>query len=387
MSDESDEKVNVSAPWSWLNWEQMNHGRHSTQAAEYLIYSDAWLRRNEISAGPMHLTFGTAIPDDGHIAPVVTLRIDDHLPEFDIQPMEKTDVSGWLNLTIDDEVACLLSLITGVRMRAGGMSREFKEGSDPRGSAHYHFHQTPNWTPLPVRKRIYPGVNTADSREVASWLERYPQLAREDSVALVRAARQFRDALWVAESDPELAWLFLVSAMEGPAGRTATTIDEDPVKMFSREMPDLAEAVGSTGGDDLLRTVAQRLLPIVKATNRFLTFTTTYAPAPPSVRPPEYAQVPWNKLRKKVGQVYSYRSKRLHEGVPFPYPMCVRPDGAIPAPEEVPTGLAAAKGNAAWVAKDLPMHLHIFGYIVRGCLLNWWAERAHQNMEAAASTE
>ncbi|MFF3752976.1 hypothetical protein ACFYYH_21330 [Streptomyces sp. NPDC002018] len=376
MADGSKEEINVSAPWSWLNWEQMNQGRPSGRAAEYLIYSDAWVIRKEISAGPLHLTLGTAFPDQGNIAPVVTLRIDDHLPEFDVQPMSKTDTAGWLNLTIDDELACLLSLITGARMRAGGMSREFREGEDPRGSAHYHFHQAPTWTPLPLRKRIYPGADSADTQDIETWLSGYHALTREDSVALVRAARQFRDALWIAESDPELSWLFLVSALEGPAGRSAVTADEDPVKIFTTEMTSLAEEVRAGGGDELLRSVSQQLLPIVKATNRFLNFVTRYAPEPPSSRPPEHAQVPWSKLRKKVGQVYSYRSKRLHEGVPFPHPMCERPLESIPVPDEIPAGLAAAKGNAAWVAKDLPMHLHMFGHVVRGCLLNWWAERA-----------
>jgi hypothetical protein len=25
-----------------------------------------------------------------------------------------------------------------------------------------------------------------------------------------------------------------------------------------------------------------------------------------------------------------------------------------------------------WQAKDLPMYLHIFAYMTRGALLNWW---------------
>ncbi|MFG3149354.1 hypothetical protein [Streptomyces sp. NPDC048243] len=376
MTDDKTETINVSAPWSWLNWEQFNQGKHSTQAAEYLIYTDAWMTQEEISTGPIHFNFGTAVADQGHIAPAVTLRIDDHLPELDVQPMEKTDTAGWLNLTVDDELACLLSLITGARMRTGGMSREFKENEDPRGTARYNLSRAPEWTPLPMRNPIYPGANMANTGEAATWLNRYPSLTREDSVALIRAARQFRDALWVAESDPELSWLFLVSALEGPAGRSAITAEEDPVSIFTTEMTDLAEEIREKGGDDLLRYVSEELLPIVKATNRFLKFVTRYAPNPPTARPPEDAQIPWEKLRKKVSQVYTYRSKRLHEGVPFPYPMCDRPLQYLPWPDEAPTARAAAKGNAAWVAKDLPMHLHMFGYIVRGCLLNWWAEKS-----------
>jgi hypothetical protein len=35
-----------------------------------------------------------------------------------------------------------------------------------------------------------------------------------DATALVRSARFYSDALWIAEAEPDLAWLFLVSALE-----------------------------------------------------------------------------------------------------------------------------------------------------------------------------
>ena len=41
-------------------------------------------------------------------------------------------------------------------------------------------------------------------------------------------------------------------------------------------------------------------------------------------------------------------------------------------PEERPSYISAGAAGAVWQAKDLPMYLHIFAYMTRGALLNWW---------------
>jgi hypothetical protein len=43
-----------------------------------------------------------------------------------------------------------------------------------------------------------------------------------------------------------------------------------------------------------------------------------------------------------------------------------------PALVEVPLGLSASSYGATWAKKDTPMLLHVFEYIVRGAVLNWW---------------
>ena len=78
-------------------------------------------------------------------------------------------------------------------------------------------------------------------------------------------------------------------------------------------------------------------------------------------------------MQKHLKLIYGYRSKSLHSGVPFPQPMCSAP---FPEPEscatEVPIGLFTSVGGTVWMAKELPMHLHVFADIARGALLNWW---------------
>jgi hypothetical protein len=54
--------------------------------------------------------------------------------------------------------------------------------------------------------------------------------------------------------------------------------------------------------------------------------------------------------------------------------MCDAPD-VLPKSEacaERPTGLAIGVMGGQWLAKDLPLFLSTFEYMVRGALLNWW---------------
>lgn len=49
-----------------------------------------------------------------------------------------------VNLTLDDEIACVLSLVAGVRLRSGGLVRRF-EKEDSRGTPQFYAHVAPDW--------------------------------------------------------------------------------------------------------------------------------------------------------------------------------------------------------------------------------------------------
>ena len=46
---------------------------------------------------------------------------------------------------------------------------------------------------------------------------------------------------------------------------------------------------------------------------------------------------------------------------------------------EIPRGLAAGSRGGSWMAKDMPMLLHTYEYIVRNAILNWWEQTALNN--------
>lgn len=61
---------------------------------------------------------------------------------------------------------------------------------------------------------VLPDVVNTHSLDELNRFEWLLKLSASQSVALVRAARLYQDALWIVESEPGLAWLMFVSALE-----------------------------------------------------------------------------------------------------------------------------------------------------------------------------
>jgi len=201
----------------------------------------------------------------------------------------------------------------------------------------------------------------------------FPELAPRDAVALVRAARLYQDAIWIAESEPNLSWVMFVSAIETAAGHWRSAADP-PVDRLKASKPDLARLLEEAGGEELALKVANQISDYMGATKKFVDFALEFMPEPPIQRPSESFQHPWEQrvMKESLRKIYDWRSRALHSGTPFPFPMCEPPyrDGNEFA--EKPMGLATMAGSAVWVIKDTPMLLHTFEYIVRHVLLKWW---------------
>jgi len=133
----------------------------------------------------------------------------------------------------------------------------------------------------------------------------------------------------------------------------------------------------------VLDTVAEALHLLIGATGKFVAFCTTFVPEPPERRP-EFGKFDFapDSYKAAIKQIYSYRSRALHGGTPFPHPMCMPPmsnhDGNGVAAECL-LSLGEASRGATWVTKDIPMHLHLFAHISRGVLLNWWRSLANNS--------
>ena len=77
-------------------------------------------------------------------------------------------------------------------------------------------------------------------------------------------------------------------------------------------------------------------------------------------------------MKDALMMIYDYRSRALHDGTPFPKPMCEPPELIDNRNSEAPSGLAVGTLGAVWKREDLPMLLHTFEYIARNAILNWW---------------
>ncbi|MFE3196891.1 hypothetical protein [Embleya sp. NPDC059237] len=382
------------APLSWQSWQRREAGVSRAARYEYPLYTDAYVTEYSVSIGPFEF-INTLAHDvrDPRMAPGIVLRLDVH-PDSDTAPYSvgtdlgqlETQAEEWLGLAEHDEVAVLASLALGIRLRSTGATRQFLPDGDPLGQPIEYDHRPPPWTITSnSTSLVLPGYAEREVclTELKDWFDRYRRLPAGDALTLVRAARNYRDALWIADDDPETAWLWLVSALEAAAVREQITgIDKiELLGMWKRKVKRLIE---ETGDEVLLRRVAKELASLGNTTARYLKLVEVYAPGPPLKRPSEHLRVDWSPegLAQAAELIYNYRSRRLHEGTPFPWPMYGAPFHSMAINESVaperPGGIASHSGRNRWTAEDLPMHLHIYTYLTRGTLLNWWKVRAER---------
>ena len=398
-SNKAKQATVFQAPDGWQLW---HHPAPESWGWEFLLYSDSAIRgtpyySSEETLGPW-LFFPTgADPDGPRVTAQLAVRsLHAHpLPGWQVDPRVlgpsdpgyKGTADWYTGQSGDDEVASLLSVALGVRLRSGGMIRQFRvgPGEDPAGLPTFHDHRPPVLAHTPIDRMQVSGLFGAEV-PLAPGLEllgRYPLLTPTQAVALVKAAKHYADALWIANSDPEQAWLRLVTAIEVVADLEKPDT-ADPSVLFSVKFEASAELIRAAGGEDLLARVAQEITGVDGATKKFLGFMAKYSPGPPPGERPkdENHQVDWDRLDRAMTQIYTYRSRFLHSGSPFPVSMGMTildrdDDGVLP---ECPDRDGSyGTQNSHWGPGSAPMHLWVFAYITREALMSWWREHATSN--------
>ena len=365
----------------WRNWRQYEPGR-AGEAFEVSLYSDAdfigWVQR---PGWPVDLIPTLTDPVSPGLQFVLVARVRWCLEPPPAAGPAETDDKSHYGGEAEDEIAALLSLALGVRCRSGGITRQWLRHTgeavpDPLGQPIEFSHRPPMWTP-PLRGRPFlPELPPSVNLEVAvPLLDLLPKISGRNSVALVRAARLYANALWVCDGDPNLGWLQMVSAVEAAAVQRSGT---RPVwKRVEQEMPDLWKALVDGGGQQHAESIGAKLADLVRSADRFARFMGEFGPEPPARRPEEQLQIDWSEVPQRLKTIYDFRSRALHSGIPFPAPMCEPPmtwGGDVPV--EKPPWISSQQGASVWAAADIPMYLHTFEHLARGSLLAWWRSLA-----------
>jgi hypothetical protein len=378
-------RVYTDGPTAWGNWRAADEGAPALGAYEAALYTDAHVTGQvRDGLGPYQLLNPidtTRLYGRRGLSVGVVLRVEQHLdpPMPTPEDMSRTSTAHYLGgASTSDQIACLLALALGVRFRSGGETRTFAlDDPDPRGRPLYATHRTPALAP-PDRHSVIPAASgrTVLLDDAISMLTLLPTLEPDAATQVLRSARLYRQALWIADEDAELAWLLLVSALEVGATHWAAGRDT-PAARLQHALPDLADVLRSAGGDRLVEQAAPTIAAHTRPTARFVDFVTTFAADPPVDRPDPWAQVDWSKLKKIASKVYGYRSAVLHAGHPMPGPMLEVPwQGDMAHPIERPLGLGSAHGSTTWAPSDLPINLNTFAVLTRQAVLGWWVDLA-----------
>jgi hypothetical protein len=361
-------------PHGHLNWRCFEAGLPPTGAMEFSLYGDGVLFGDAGDAfGPYRVFNSLAFDREDGLRSLAVLRADFHLSAF-VPKFANVDTMTFHGGAIDDELTSLMSLALGARLYSGGTIRIFEPGSDARGRPFENGHRRPNLSPVSGDPIIPSALTNKDLAVVRDILSRYRAVSVENAIDVVRSARAYQQGLWMAESDPEYAWLKFVSSLE-TAANCWSRADDSPEVALRNSRPDLAASLDSLGSD-AVSAVAPLLKDQFRSTHKFLRFTERYRPAPPAERPEAPSRVDWNDLSSAMRMIYGYRSKSLHAGLSFPTPLIRAPmkfeDGAPHV--EKPIALGSSMYGSYWPAESLPMHLHVFEFLTRETLKAWLAD-------------
>ena len=246
--------------------------------------------------GPYSFLNTVPFPDGPGIvnAPII-LRAAIHLPDYQPPDISKRDESLYHGGGWEDEIAALISVALGVRIHAGGISREFEPGQDPYGQPCEWQYEPKPIVRIRSNQLILPSVVGTHSMDELKILESIPQIDPDRYVNLIRACRSYQNALWIAESEPNLAWLMFVSALETAANDFYET-DASPDERLRASKPELATYLEEYGDAEHVRKVAELIASSLGATKKFMDFTMHFMPDAPDQRPDqETLQVKWTK--------------------------------------------------------------------------------------------
>lgn len=306
-------------PALYENWRAMQAGAPAGDCLEHPLYSDAsFTGELDEGYGPYKVLNVIRLNELGAEVPAALLRIEDFLPEK-FQRLEKTDETRYHGAWIEEEFAALLSLSLGVRFKAGGPTRWFHKGGDPRGQPWPSGVSFPR--PILIRKSYRLIIARAARQHplgAAERITRLLDLAAADATALIRAARLHQDAMWIAEGEPKLAWLLFVSAIEAAADHWRRA-QGTPRERMRASRPSIEQILADGGAAHLIESIAEQIAPYMGATKRFVDFALNFLPEPPEERP-EQNQFDWNlkHMKKVLTEIYGTDLERSMPVLHFP---------------------------------------------------------------------
>ncbi len=386
--------LDKTASYTFENWQRARNEVAACEIVEATLFTDTWVTGEIAEFGPYAFlnTIAHAGGPQRRLRPAIVLRMAHHYvpqknPAYHM-PMEN-DFEHYHGGDYLDEMAALASLFLGIRLKAGGVNREFKGQDDRFGRPTQHSGKPDPELLLESRQQIPRLVLPINLEAGLAPLLNFPERSVAETNALIKAARQYQQGVWIADSDPSLAWLMLVSAIE--AAMQQWSSNTAPIDQLRLAHPNLVKLIEASAAPELLKPVADHLKQLTRSTKRFVDFVRTFLPAPPAARPEEWMQFSYEAVHVKeaLSLIYGHRSKSLHEGTAFPLPMCEGPhtvrQGDSVAVQEKPFGLATSSRGASWKSEKTPMLLNTFEHIVRGALLNWWASLDKNNGATASA--
>ncbi len=233
---------------SYKNLKKHNPKKKPFSINEYPLYTDAEIigELNEDSIPYRFLNLSSGFSYRNSANESILLRIYWYISANEESYEVKTDTSKYHGGWTPDEMAALASLKLGIRLKAGELTRIFDAVfKDPLGVPQCERAPAPKIN-FKYRRPVLPSVLKKVNIKSLSVLSSLKSLDEATYIALVRAARQYQSALWLAEEEPELAWLLFISSLETAANHWSS-MEASPSQKLKTSKPELSELLIKCG--------------------------------------------------------------------------------------------------------------------------------------------
>ena len=307
---------------------------------------------------------------------------------------KKSNEEYYCGLSFPHDLIAICSLILGVRLKVGARTRNFASYLDPLGSPANFESDSKHWSCMELAKinnknlKILPNIEQYSQLNELEKLSCIKKLSIDRVFVLIKASNLYHEAIWIAEFEPQRAWLLLVSAIETVANLWHCKDSEDKkfpfiIDLIKNEIPQLNELFSlfeEQKKEEQFHDLIEYLIERSKATKKFIIFVLEFFRDDLLV--PCFSSSTSEDKAKILKKIYEYRSRALHKGIPFPPGMCSHPkfshkykhnnkDKAVY--HESCSALGEITESGSWVKKDLPLNLNAFTIITRNILLNWYS--------------
>ena len=374
---------------SYRNNQKYSKGKRKVQRiTEYPLYTDAQRIIGEINNQQFPYALLNPIVDyqQAAVLPRIVLRIFDYIDyeedsknaaKIALSKSTKSNFETYTSLGLAEEISVLISLILGIRLKPGKKNRSFAPKSKNKFGSILNLGSHENPAPNRVFYSVpkIPNAIRYKSKEKAVFLGKTQEYLshlikikdKNNYAALIRSAKLYSNALWICETDPDNAWLLLVSAIE-TASNAWKKEKYDKIKLFREHHKELAKLLDDSCSNKLIiKKIAEKLYS--PAQKKFIDFIKTFHKKPKNTSL-KSGKINWNEYESILKQIYNLRSLTLHTGQPFPPEMSEHPFLKNKMLEKPISGLTFI-GETIITPKDQPILLWRFEDIVRKSLLKW----------------
>lgn len=213
-------------PALYFNWKLKETNEQPVRIVEYPLYTDACKIVSAYSHlnNPYRLVNPDVITTKAICLPRIILQVEEfNYLGRNIKKGKNFYSDFYLINNIPDQVAVILSLILGIRIRAGNESRTFEDINSDRGKP---FHRYVDLDPAQIKlikdKAVLPTIlKNLDNQDgsfslqmLNTFLSSFSSLNVNQAELIIRASKLYRDALWIVDSEPQLSLILLISAIE-----------------------------------------------------------------------------------------------------------------------------------------------------------------------------